>query len=385
MSDSQNKDLTGILDLITPGSASSEGATPDLGQIPGLDAAQSSGDDALSLEPLQPLELGAQDPHAHASGDAPGFAFETQMPEPEKVEEFESLEQFAENNPAQEIAAAPAPEFESQDFASPSVDSSPSPGFAAEVAEAVLDLGPPEPAVAEPTPEPKPKPDAIGEIKAYSERVVTAKPAVQAAFPFSLQIEGELTAQEKEKLLDLLARENMGIREVDLEPQFAAGRLLIPRISEYAGVLLVQALRGTTAKMRLGPSDRIFSTADTHSSSDDPVYLSGESHGGTEVQHTESSHPAESLIVTPQNQLPGLARYTVIGVITASANLDCDAVEADRSPEYQEMVENLEREIRYKAYRKGATAVIGFTLTLTQLASKTQYRLQALGSAIKSS
>src|SRR5437764_1503439 len=74
---------------------------------------------------------------------------------------------------------------------------------------------------------------------------------VPTSFPFSLMIEGTLRPEEREKLIDLISREKFGIREVDLEPQLESGRILIPRISEYAGVLLVQALRNTQARLRL--------------------------------------------------------------------------------------------------------------------------------------
>jgi hypothetical protein len=76
-------------------------------------------------------------------------------------------------------------------------------------------------------------------------------------------IVGRLTDHEREKLTDTLERNHMGIDAKDLVHQFEGDRVLIPRISEYAGVLIVQALRGTSATMRLAPSDQIFSTEDT--------------------------------------------------------------------------------------------------------------------------
>ena len=106
---------------------------------------------------------------------------------------------------------------------------------------------------------------SIDSIKSYSENLVAADAQIAAAFPFTLKIDGKLTAEETEKLLTILARENMGFREVDLETQIAEGRILIPRISEYAGIVLIQALRGISAKMYFGPSDEIFSTPETRS------------------------------------------------------------------------------------------------------------------------
>lgn len=221
---------------------------------------------------------------------------------------------------------------------------------------------------------------ALDKVKEYSERVSVGKPAVAASFPFSLLITGKLTAQEKEKLTDLLSRENMGIREVDLEPQFTGNRVLIPRISEYAGILIIQALRGTKAQMQLGPSDTIFATDDTRSPEDD--ILTG---GNTQAQFFGENDlsAAENLPITTHTNLPGYASYTVIDAVTASAALKTIAVETESSSQYQETLEALQRELKHKAYRKGATAIVHYTVTLTSLSLPTLYRLTVVGTAIK--
>lgn len=230
--------------------------------------------------------------------------------------------------------------------------------------------------------------DPIQQIKNFSEKLPMEKVQVPAAFPFSLIIEGELLPEEKEKLLDVLSRENMGFREVDLEPQLQNDRILIPRISEYAGVILIQALRGTCARMRLGPSDTIFSTDDTVSESD-PLSsgFSISSSGARSVmktRHDDSSHAAERLAVTSADSLPQLPRFEVIDTILVSAILTSNAVEAARTAEYQEMVENLKREIKYKAHRKGAAGIVRFQVELQSLSLSSQYRLNVSGTAVKS-
>jgi uncharacterized protein YbjQ (UPF0145 family) len=218
-------------------------------------------------------------------------------------------------------------------------------------------------------------------VKEFSEHVVVGKPAVPASLPFSLLIEGRLSALDRERLLDVLSREKVGIREMDLEPQFAGDRVLIPRISEYAGILLVQALRGARARIRLGPSDTIFATDDTRmKAEDEAVHPPGER---AEAFTTEVAHPAESMPVTPDALLPSLPVFVVVDAVTASAALKTSVVEAERSSQYQEILEALQRELKYKAYRKGATAVVNFSVTLTQLGLPTHYRLTAMGSAVK--
>jgi uncharacterized protein YbjQ (UPF0145 family) len=227
---------------------------------------------------------------------------------------------------------------------------------------------------------------ALDSIKTFAEKMPVGRPVVAAAYPFSLMISGQLTAHEREKLVDLINRENMGFREIDLEPQFACGKILIPRISEYAGVLIVQALRGSSAEIKFGPSDEIFATDATRESADDLLSASDStSANAIDIQVSEVQHPAENLPLTPTSELPGDSKFVLIDAITASATLRSGIVEAQSSAEYQEVLEALQREIKYKAYRKGATAVINFSVTLTPLSVPTHYRLTAMGSAVKSS
>jgi uncharacterized protein YbjQ (UPF0145 family) len=221
----------------------------------------------------------------------------------------------------------------------------------------------------------------IEKVKKFAEKSTLGKPSVSAAFPFSLLITGKLLPEEKDKLLDLLSRENMGIREMDLDPQWASEKILIPRISEYAGVLLIQALRATRAQMKLGPSDSIFSTQETR---DEIASEFDQSENVSNTQSSDLSHPAENLPVTSSDSLPQFSQWEVIDTFTASASLKSRTVEAESSAGYQEIVEALQREMKYKAYRRGACAIIHFKIQHIPLASPTHYKILVVGTAIRS-
>jgi hypothetical protein len=220
----------------------------------------------------------------------------------------------------------------------------------------------------------------LEKVKQYSEQMSPGREAVPAGFPFSLLITGELAPEEKERITDILSRENMGIRELDLEPQFEAGKVLIPRISEYAGILLVSALRSTRAKMRLGPSDSIYATADTQDSLEED--LESPEHE-IDAYATDAWHPAVEVRITTEENLPGKVHHALVDVVTASAALKTLVVQAENSPEYQTLLEALQRELKYKAFRKGATAIVNFSVSLTQLHMPMHYRVMVTGSAIK--
>lgn len=226
--------------------------------------------------------------------------------------------------------------------------------------------------------------DPLSSAKKFSEKMNAAQ-AVPASYPFSLLITGYLSDYEREKLIDILTRENMGIREVELEPQFASGKILIPRISEYAGILIVQALRGTRADLRLGPSDTIFSTAETREeSTEESIALEA---GITEIVRFRTSdgmHPAEAIRLSADPSIPDLPHPILIDLVMVSTSLQADTVEARNSPKYQETLDRLIRELKYKAHRKGASAIVNFSIELISLSLPSQYKLTVKGSAIRS-
>lgn len=221
----------------------------------------------------------------------------------------------------------------------------------------------------------------LTQVREYAEHVPASSSSIAAAYPFSLMIEGPLTEEEKEKLIDLLSRENMGIREVDLEPQFTSHRVLIPRISEYAGILIVQSLRGTQATLRFGPAEEIFASSDARANP--PEVFATPEPQSTQTVEKHIDHPAEALPVTSDTFIPGFLNYKVLDVITASVALKSSLVEAAKSPQYQEALEALQRELKYRAHHKGASAILNYTIQLTPLDLPSHYRLMVSGTAVR--
>jgi hypothetical protein len=223
------------------------------------------------------------------------------------------------------------------------------------------------------------KPEAtsktIDSIKTYSESLNAEDATASAQLPFTLRIEGKLSPQEAEKLLDVLSREKMDIREVDLEPQLEAGRVLIPRISEYAGVLLIQALRGIRAKIFFQPSD-LDPNGPNASDSVAP------SDFNDSFKTVDAAPSAESLPVTQGDDLPQLGVFQVIDTLLVSGMLTTRSVEALNSNEFTILTESLMRELKFKAVRRGARGITHLSIQLTPLTLPTDYRVTVSGTAV---
>jgi hypothetical protein len=346
--------------------------------------ADDSKKDLTSLNDLS-KSTASDDPFVSNEGSAtpePAFegAFSSAQSEAAPIEVFESLEELSKT-------ALPDEPPSSQSLMAPAVEFDDEPALAEPVIGAATET--PEPSVLPEHPEHSEHPEhpelsepkaSIARIRSYAEQVTPNKGPVQAAYPFSVLINGFLEPYERAKLLDVLSRENFGIREVDLEPQFESGRVLIPRISEFAAVLLVQALRGTRAELKCGPSDSIFSTKDTQDLKSSAAI--------TEKKIINkllegASHPAELIPVIADASVPGVGEYEIIDTLTASASLKTNVVEAETSPEYQEILEALQRKLKYMAYRKGAVAVVRFAVQLTPLFLPSRYKVLVMGEAVR--
>ena len=60
-----------------------------------------------------------------------------------------------------------------------------------------------------------------------------------------------------------------------------------------------------------------------------------------------------------------------------------EAIVAEHSTEYQRVLDNLQRELKYKAHRKGATGIVSFTIQTVPLTLPSQYRILVVGTAIR--
>ncbi len=320
----------------------------------------------------------------------------------EKIDNFESLEEYAVSNSPSESQPAGNPEEtsansslgENLDFPitppsetpeeNPIITptSEPPPGDSSPFFDSMQETPsiPPPPPQLSLTEDSVPM-NPIEKVRQFSENLSPSQTFVPAAFPFSILIRGPLLPNEKEKLIEILSQENIGIREIDLEPQFESEQILIPRISEYAGVLLVQALRGAAAEIQLGPSDSIFATPDTQTSSQESLPSDSKQ---SRIYTSDMGHPAEQLPITSDHQFAEIPQFTHLDTLTASATLKSTVVEAESSSEYLEIIDALQREIKYKAYRKGASGIINLKIQLNQLSSPSHYRVLVLGTAIQS-
>jgi|GEM_PF-2673196 len=217
-------------------------------------------------------------------------------------------------------------------------------------------------------------------VRNYSDHVAPSANSEVAETPYSLVIEGPIRMHEREALLQILSRENLGIREVELEPQFAAGHILIPRISEYAGVMIVQALRNTTAKMRLGPSERIFVSQQAE---DDDRLIMPPTPDSEIFRNEENLDRVETVVLTSAETIPGRKLLQAIDTLHTSMNLKSVSLSQPQSPLFQDAIERLKKQLKFQAHHRGANALVGFKYTLHPLEGHATFKLVVEARAVR--
>lgn len=243
---------------------------------------------------------------------------------------------------------------------------------------------PASPAVSAPEPSLQPEiaPDAVAPIEdpilpppaqATESRLEPQSAVVAAQRPFTLWIEGAFRLEDRARLLDLVTREGFGIREVDLDPQWDSGRVMLPRISEYAAMRVAQVLRESSLTLRLDPADSPRREAQPVA----PVR--------TEIA---SQHPAESIPVTPHPlPEPGTdpSGWETVDTLIATALLAEPEWRASQTDAYANLVESLKRELRHRAYIKKAHALVSFQSQVIKSPwqGETECRVQVSAIALK--
>jgi hypothetical protein len=87
----------------------------------------------------------------------------------------------------------------------------------------------------------------------------------------------------------------------------------------------------------------------------------------------------QDIPMTPDETLPQFSSFEVLDTIVVSATLKTEVVDE----EFQRVLENLQTEIRQRAFLKGATGVIRFKTEVTPLSVQSHYRIIASGVAIR--
>lgn len=196
----------------------------------------------------------------------------------------------------------------------------------------------------------------------------------QTLQPFDFMMNGFLDPLNQSKFKDIVTKNKLGLTSDELDIQLKSGKIKLPKISEYAGVYLIQAFRDAAVDMRLIP----VNDQDISQTTPDPRISAFLSDEGTHLTTSLS----EQIPITSGEILPEFRDWEIVDTLTGSIGLTSEAIEVESTDLYTSAVEALKREMRLRAFHKGASAIILFSVSMVRLSIPTHYKIFAVGTAI---
>jgi hypothetical protein len=319
----------------------------------------------------------------------------------EQVDDFQSIDQIGmmdHPEPVEEVAAAPAedpfavntdtqfpvsepapaedpfalhtepPAFETPtEFQLPVTEEAPV-NFSNDISNDLTSSEPElEPVIASPS---------LSNLKNYSEKSQgKTNLEVKIHYPFHLKINGNFGPFERDKLLLFTTENPIGLSSQDLDMQIQAGKVFLPRISEYAAIKLVQDLRDSGLTFQLHPSDQdAVESSNAGSSSHSFHYENNQSSGKTSTLIDIPILNANSKLEKP---------FQEIDEVSIVQFVKTEVLEVENSPMIQEVIERMTEALKQKARIKGGNALFSLKQEILPLRLPSQYQIQLKASVIK--
>ena len=291
----------------------------------------------------------------------------------EQIDDFASLDQIgmmdhpvAEEQPPETSFLEDPPVLDQESILAPEEIAPPESPLIAE-----LEAQPePDPVLEEIPFIPDPPLPVLDELKSYSESKQEAPFEPGTRNEFNLLISGDFDPYSRDKLLLFLTENSIGVTSGELDFQIKSQRVLLPRISEFSGIKLIQDLRDTGLSFRLKRAEN---------ESD----LIGDD-GNSRSFHFESSN-GQTMVevpILPSNEYKP-AEYEVLDSIRMVQYLRAEILEVEQSELFQELLDRMTEGLRRRAKLRGATALTHLNHRITPLRLPSQYQIELSASLLK--
>ena len=213
--------------------------------------------------------------------------------------------------------------------------------------------------------------DSLEEIKNYSEQTRETPFIHHQKYYFNLSIKGSFDPYSRSKLLLFITDNPVGLNSSELDTQISGERVLLPRISEYAGIRLIQTLRDSGLSFNLVPASR------------DPE----------EIHPPEKGLSLEYALVKKEDTDPVLPTFLEGTIDTALWEaydsiklvqfLKAEILEVERSELFQELLDRMTLSLKKKARVRGAAAIGNLSHNLKSLRLPSQYQIEVTATLLK--
>lgn len=250
------------------------------------------------------------------------------------------------------------------------------------------------PLLDEPTPEYKPEPvykqpETFEEVKRFAEESSFTGMGVEGNPSFSVLIRNVKFVEDVNDIIILLKElQLLSDSEEETRKRLSRGHILVPRVSEFAAILLTHKLRRFDIDIQMGLSDEIHPPK--HHEAPEAGMVSKHSLHQNQIHHFHFDHPKleiSQIIVSATPTLQGYQVIRYLGVASEHKTVPAEMVEDEASEEVPRYYQELAQKLRAHAVKASSNAIVGLNYQLTPIPSEYggighKYRLSCTGNLV---
>lgn len=233
------------------------------------------------------------------------------------------------------------------------------------------------------------KPETFEEIKKFADSTSFTGMGVEGNPSFSVLLRQVKYVEDVSDIIILLKElKLLTDTEEETQKRLSKGYLLIPRISEYAAILLTHKLRRFDIDIQMGLSDEIHPPK--HHEAPETGLVSKSTLQQNQTHSFNFDHPKLELSQVIVSASPTLQGYQVVrylGVASEHKTVPAEMVEDESSEEIPRYYQELAQKLRAHAVKNHSNAVVGLNYQLTPIPSEfgaggPKYRLSCTGNLV---
>ncbi len=240
------------------------------------------------------------------------------------------------------------------------------------------------------TPEPVYKqPETFEEIRRFAEESSFSGMGAEGNPSFSVLVRQVKYVEDVNDIIIMLKElQLLSDTEEETRKRLTRGHLLVPRISEYAAILLTHKLRRFDIDIQMGLSDEIHPPK--HHEAPEAGLSSKHSLHQNQSHNFHFDHPKleiSQVIISASPTLQGYQVIRYLGVASEHRTVPSDLVEDESNEEVPRYYQELAQKLRAHAVKAHSNAIVGLNYQLTPIPSEYggsghKYRLSCTGNLV---
>ncbi len=233
------------------------------------------------------------------------------------------------------------------------------------------------------------QPETFAEVKRFAEESSFSGMGAEGNPSFSVLVRNVKFVEDVNDIIIMLKElQLLTDTEEETRKRLSKGHLLIPRISEYAAILLTHKLRRFDIDIQMGLSDEIHPPK--HHEAPEAGLSSKHSLHQNQHHNFHFDHPKleiSQVIVSATSTLQGYQVIRYLGVASEHKTIPAEMVEDESNDEVPRYYQELAQKLRAHAVKAHSNAIVGLNYQLTPIPSEYggsghKYRLSCTGNLV---